>query len=122
MPLALEWLAAMYVGKHYLEVDCWQLAIHVYRDLWGIEIDPLQPRSWRKISVGEGQLGDLIEFREEPTTGEKHVGIYLTPQDMVHSTHELGVVIERWNNPRWRSRVLHLWTYKDRGAALVPIR
>lgn len=131
-------LASRYVGIPFVPggrdrtgLDCWGLVCLVYREAFGIELDEHpwvpEPRDrvpliqsavfkhdtpWRPMSLDEVALGDVLLFA---VLGHPaHVGLHLSADTMLHAHEGLGVTLDRWGCPTWRSRFRQVYRHEAR--------
>ena len=104
-----------YVGKPYSELNCWNLIIAVYADVYHIELPKLpikteQKNYWREILCGSELPGDLLLFRI--TELKRHVGLVIGGGKMIHSDETAGVVVERYTGNLWNNRLTSIYRHK----------
>ena len=112
-----EW-AGRYVSIPYEEKNCWQLLETIYATEFGITVGPVEvqrghmrARDWVDV-LDEGlgvREGDVILFRSSAVN--KHVGVILNHELMIHSTKGCNSCIERWYSSTWKSRVVSIYRW-----------
>jgi len=89
-------------GKSYAGIDCSAFVMTIYDKLFGIML----PRDTENqvaigVSIDKHELkpGDLVFFK--PPRIRRHVGIYLSNGEFVHTSSRKGVTISRIDDPYW---------------------
>lgn len=97
-----------YVSLPYDEVNCWGLVMLVYKEMYGIDLPKITEQRelmktgfWTEVQE-DFQTGDVILFKSAIV--ERHVGIFLDDQYMLHADRHAGTVIERWKARVWVPR------------------
>jgi len=114
-----EW-AGRYLSISYDECDCWQLVRKVYSAEFGIDVGGVEKQSskmkdneWIDV-VKEGigiREGDVILFKRSILN--KHVGIILNHELMLHTTNGSNSCIERWKSPAWDKRWVSIYRHRS---------
>lgn len=117
-------------GRTRTGCDCWGLVRLVYKDWFDIdlplfgghEFDVNNPLAAAKL-MAEGVALDIWRDAIEPTRGNillfgggpapYHVGIWLTPELMLHTRHGIDASTERHNALIWGARRWGIFTHKD---------
>lgn len=127
--------ASKYIGAEFQDggrgpkYDCWGLLRKVYSDEFGIELisykaDYSDTKDYKAIFslfqeehnnwsavIGEPRVGDAIALR---IVGLPiHFGIVCGDGKFIHTLEETNAVIERYDSPRWKSRVTGFWRHKE---------
>ncbi len=111
-------------GRSRAGVDCWGLAVLVYREVLGIELPTYtgyaspderaevaalvdgatESPLWQAVPAGEAQPFDVVLCRYGAL--QSHVGVLVTPgpRQMLHMLHD-AARIESLQRPPWRDRV-----------------
>jgi cell wall-associated NlpC family hydrolase len=116
MSIHLPSWAGHYVGIPYEEIDCWHLVKLIYKEMFEVELDDrdvqadlLRDGFW--IEVGNGyQAGDVLLFKSTDT--ERHVGVLLNYDYMIHADPHCGTVIDRWTARNWLPRLKGVYRCK----------
>lgn len=127
-----------YIGLKFKEhgrdadgVDCWGLAVMIYKDAFNIDLPSFSTQyentksadqindivisessKWIKINSGSEQIGDIILVRMRGVP--MHVGLVLGDGYMVHSAHGIDTVIENYKRISWKDRVVGVYRHADR--------
>lgn len=117
-------------GRERAGCDCWGLVRLVYLDWYGIELplfdghtfDVNNPMAAARL-MAEGTRLDIWRDVEEPQLGNillfggagapYHVGVYLTPELMLHTREGIDASTERHNALIWGVRRWGIFTHKD---------
>jgi cell wall-associated NlpC family hydrolase len=59
------------------------------------------------VPVDNPERGDVVLLRISGQPG--HIGIMISPDEMLHCMRGVNAVIERVNSARWRGRVIGYW-------------
>ena len=97
-------------GTNRTGIDCSGLVMRIFSDLFDKSLPRTtraQARMGRRIELDEIQAGDLLFF--DPPGKQRHVGIYLSRGEFVHTSYSQGVMISNLNNPYWRRT---FWTVR----------
>ncbi|MFO7665013.1 MAG: NlpC/P60 family protein [Desulfobacterales bacterium] len=97
-------------GTSFSGTDCSGFVMIVYDKLFGISLPrDTENQAAAGVPVDKNELkpGDLVFFR--PPKIRRHVGIYLSNGEFVHTSRRKGVMISRidepyWNKSYWTSR------------------
>lgn len=108
-------------------VDCYGLVYVVYTEVFNIEM-PLLNTGYHKsinqvasikrdewVAVTEPMVGDVILFRNG---GERHVGLWLGNNKMIHSSNNTNVCIENYERARWKNKKIGIFGHKCRRKAV----
>ena len=115
-----EWVLK-YVSKPYEKMDCWQLVNRVYQDRYAVDLGDvneqrakIREEEWTDVLAEKSGIieGDVLLFRSTPIN--RHVGIVLTNNYMLHSRKPVGVVIERWDRGQWKHQLKAAYRHKSR--------
>ena len=98
-------------------MDCWALCREVYNWQYDIEIGDIREQKqviqtgmW--FDVDAPIEGDVMLFKSSPVN--RHVAIYLNGDYMLHSANPIGVVIEKWTRPNWKSQLRQIYRHNSR--------
>lgn len=126
--VGLPWAFA---GRSRAGVDCWGLLWLIYRDVLGIQITSyaqettdapereqiaalmageLVKSPWRPVE--QEQPFDMVIFRRAGI--DSHVGIVVSPGRMLHITHDTESRVERFDQGRWKSKLLGIRRHVDK--------
>jgi len=116
-------------GRDLSGWDCWGLCWYVARAEFGLELPvysreyttPLDYRalrhlintertqSWREVPLGKERPGDVlvIRLRGQPI----HVGLVIGGGRMLHCEASVGSVVESYEGPLWRNRIMGVYRY-----------
>lgn len=64
--------------------------------------------AWSKTDTPN--VGDVILFR---MGNRRHVGIWLSKSTMLHSVEHSGTCIERYDNIRWKAKIIGIYRHKS---------
>jgi cell wall-associated NlpC family hydrolase len=113
-------------GRGHDGLDCWGMVHVVYREVFHREVPPYAEYAdaydieevgalvrgeivtrWREVSPE--QLGDvlLLRVRGQPC----HVGVVVASGKFLHSFEGTQSCIERYDNLKWRRRILGFYRY-----------
>jgi probable lipoprotein NlpC len=105
-------------GRDYTGWDCWGLIVRFYKDVFNIDIRPLEgvsccenpkealrelaeeAHSWPEISLGFEQPGDVAVWRP------LHTGIVVAKNRMIHCDVGSDTCLEYYNTTQWRHRLI----------------
>jgi cell wall-associated NlpC family hydrolase len=114
-----EW-AGRYLSIPYEECDCWRLVQRVYAAEFGIEVGGVEKQStnmkdreWVDV-VKEGlgvREGDVVLFKTSAVN--RHVGIVLNHDLMLHTVAGTNSCIERWKSPVWDKRWVSVYRHSS---------
>jgi len=125
--VGLPW---QFAGRSRAGVDCWGLFWLVYRDVLGIEIASYAQETidapereqiaallesdrnrspWRPVDTE--QPFDMAVFRRAGI--ESHVGLVIEPGRMLHILHGGESCIERFDQGRWRPKLIGLHRHES---------
>lgn len=68
---------------------------------------------WVSIAnIADARVGDVLTF----STGGivYHVGLYISPTDMLHTQSGIGVGVTRFDHPEWRTSDFGIYRHVDR--------
>lgn len=119
-----------YVGLPFLDhgrtragVDCWGLALLVYKEQLGIllpdlgsfysntdvrkeiqvAVEDTVAQSWNRDVTGyPRKLYDVIVFKRGGI--ETHVGLWVKENTMLHVERNIGTTLERYDTARWKNK------------------
>lgn len=121
-----------FAGRSSEGVDCWGLLWLVYREVLGIPIASYAPETtdapereqiaslmagelvkspWVDIQPGQEREFDMAIFKRAGI--ESHVGIVVTPGRMLHITHDTESRVERFDQGRWKPKLVGLRRHMD---------
>jgi cell wall-associated NlpC family hydrolase len=127
-----------YIGLPFQEhgrtrdgLDCWGLAILVYREQLGIHLPSYETdysdtlatqeisaivvrekrRDWRPVPPGSERVGDIVLFRLHGAAS--HVGIVIGGNRFLHVHQEIDSIHEDYGSLRWGKRVEGFWRFTD---------
>ena len=104
-----------YLNVPHETLNCWSLIQSIYLEQFDIDIGDanLQPSKMREkdwTEVADYQLGDIALFRND-----RHVGMVITSDKMIHSAIENGTsCIERFNTSLWKNRLDGMYRHARR--------
>ena len=113
-----DWVCG-YLSIDYEKQNCWELIQQVYFDRYAIDIGGIEKQrthmregEWVDV-FGTGVVeGDVLLFKS--TAINRHVGIVLTPELMLHTIRGANSCIERWEAAQWRTRLVGIYRHKTR--------
>lgn len=100
------------IGKPYM--GCWNLVRLMYFRCFNIALPDMQqaahdvPDYWLHVARGQQRFGDVLVFREGRL---KHVAFCLDMERMLHTTSQKDTVIERYNTPLWKHKLLNIYRH-----------
>lgn len=121
-----------FAGRSRDGVDCWGLLWLVYRDVLRLPIasyaqettdapereqiatlmaGELVKSPWTDIPFGQEQTFDMSVFKRAGI--DSHVGVVIAPGRMLHITHGSESRVERFDQGRWRSKLIALHRHVD---------
>jgi cell wall-associated NlpC family hydrolase len=116
-----------FAGRDRGGIDCWGLLWLIYRDVLGIEVasyametmdapereqiaalltNDRQFSPWSPVEPGREREFDMAVFRRGGI--ESHIGIVTEPGRMLHILHGGEVVCERFDQGRWKPKLIAL--------------
>lgn len=112
-------LAAMVeplVGTPYSQLNCWALCRHLYREVWGEDLDEQPVYAWRHVEeiwwdgdpedpLTLSRPGDLWIMRAAGMASQ-HSGIVIDALKFVHTRKRIGTCLELM--ARWQPRLLQI--------------
>jgi len=109
--------ADQYLNVSYETADCWVLIRIIYRAEFDIDIGPadqqpskMRDKDWVEVTGTGYKVGDIALFK-----ADRHVGVILTADKMLHSTLEGGTsCIERFDTRLWKNRLVGVYRHIDR--------
>lgn len=122
--VGLPW---QFVGRSRDGVDCWGLLWLIYRDVLGIEIasyaqdtidapereqiaslmaGELVKSPWIDVATGHEREFDMAVFKRAGI--DSHVGVVVEPGRMLHITHGTESRVERFDQGRWKPKLIAL--------------
>ncbi|MGX9443854.1 C40 family peptidase [Nitrobacteraceae bacterium UC4446_H13] len=122
-----------FAGRSRAGVDCWGLLWLIYRDILGIEIasyaqetmdapereqiaalmaGELVKSPWLDVQPGTECPFDMLVFRRAGI--DSHVGIAVEPGRMLHITHGTESRVERYDQGRWKHKLLAIHRHESR--------
>ena len=105
-------------------VDCWGLVVRVYADRLGITLPEntgytatMTPETGAMIAAGKADWREVTE--PEPFDvllfdvdgSPNHIGLYIAPGWMLHTTDQGDSRLERYTRPLWYSRIEGFYRY-----------
>ncbi len=102
-----EWQGVRYRygGMSKTGIDCSGFVALAFRTKLGIDLPRTtagQVNEGTSISKRQLQAGDLVFFK--PERNRRHVGIYLSDGEFMHSSTSRGVMISDLERPYWKAR------------------
>lgn len=105
-----------YGGMSRSGIDCSGFVALTFRTQFGIHLPrttAAQIKEGKFVERTKLQAGDLVFFR--PERNRRHVGIYLSDGEFIHSGTSLGVGKSSLDNPYWAKRYLQARRVPQRG-------
>lgn len=127
-----------YIGLEYKPsargkevMDCWGLVVHIYKDLYNIDLPEYDTCSM----VKDGAKGtvkfifgtDLYKKCQKISTNEDinegdiilltnlgyatHIGVAIDNENMIHCFDRAGSVIESYRSPKWINRIAGIYRH-----------
>lgn len=113
-----NWICA-YLSIDYENLNCWELVRKVYQDEYGIEVGDIGEQrthmregDWVDVFGTGIAEGDVLLFKS--TAINRHVGIVLDNELMLHTIRGANSCIERWEAAQWRTRLVGIYRHKTR--------
>lgn len=113
-------------GRTDSGADCWGLVRLIYKNEFNIDLPSFQEQytntssnselaevsavikeGWQEVDIPHEGTVTLFRVLGEPI----HVGVALDSQTFIHTRKKAGVAIEKFSNPKWKSRVLGHFKY-----------
>ena len=109
-----------YISIPYEEVDCYGLVRLVYKEQYATELQPIESpdklEDWDVVFEGKGEPaikeGDVLMFKDDPIN--RHVGIAIDEQYMLHTIKGVNSCLERWKRLNWRGRLVKVYRHHSR--------
>ena len=118
-------------GRSWEGVDCWGLAVVLYKEELGIELPSMDhvdwnsgakvcnamaeesSRDWIEVERNERRKFDVVSLRIRTTPW--HVGILIDDKRFIHADANpgRGVVVERLDGMHWKSRIVGYFRHPD---------
>lgn len=127
--IGLPW---KFAGRSRDGVDCWGLLWLVYRDVLGVAVASYaqettdaperaqiaallnhdrQVSPWTDVLAGSECPFDMAVFRRAGI--DSHVGIVIGPGRMLHITHDTESRVERFDDGRWKPKLVAIHRHAD---------
>lgn len=127
--VGLPW---QFAGRSSDGVDCWGLLWLIYREVLGVGITSyarettdapereqvaalmageLVKSPWMDVDPGQERGFDMVIFKRAGI--DSHVGIVVEPGRMLHITHGTGSRVERFDQGRWKSKLIGARRHMD---------
>ena len=105
----IEHFIKPYLGTTYGigpgKLICWDLVCRLYKDGLNIVLQPMEEETqlikirWTSIQLGLERPWDVLLFRMP--SNDRHVGIVIGNNRMVHIQENVDLAIERYRNLTW---------------------
>jgi cell wall-associated NlpC family hydrolase len=113
-------------GRDFQGWDCWGLAVRLYRECFGMDIQDFEGltglnsreseklfedyrHAWLEINSGKENSGDLVIMRGSVI----HVGVVVKPGMMLHTENNYGTCVEPYTSGIWKTRVIGLYRHAE---------
>lgn len=127
--VGLPW---QFAGRSSEGVDCWGLLWLIYRDVLKIDVASYERETldapereqiatmmageltqlpWTDISLGHEREFDMAVFKRAGI--DSHVGVVVQPGRMLHITHDTEPRVERFDQGRWKSKLIALYRHNE---------
>ena len=93
---------------------CWRFLELIFIKEYGIEVPtfPLTKRrmaGWNAVDMGKERSLDILVFRI--SKWQRHVGLCLGSNEMLHYGDDIGAAVERYNGLLWKDRLVSVYRY-----------